>query len=389
MAAPEPVDVEHRHSRGVSARRRIADALSSGGLRAVRMWWREPTDYRWLLSTVRNQGALGLLKFLIGTSSLGLSFVALMLLLSSEGPHSAAGRAIIGLFVVVAPLAALRWYLLPWPTASVSLALIAVADIAITSCSLLVSGRVALISETILILTGGYLALFHSAKALAVHAGWSLFSVLLVTGRMMIYSDSDRDVPLAMATTLIMVLAVVFVLPTLQFFYWVLRTNALSDPLTTLLNRRGLDYHLPKVFAPGAPICAMVIDLDRFKEVNDTFGHQEGDRVLARIAARLRDTADPVATIARTGGEEFTIVGPLDAGAARAMAERLRRAVENSSDGAAVTASIGVAVVDHGAATDDGVSPERLLSFADTAMYRAKQRGGNAIVVRELRAPLT
>ncbi|MCC3317437.1 GGDEF domain-containing protein [Nocardia africana] len=387
MAAPEPAGAQHRRGRGLFARARVADALSYGGLAAVRMWWREPADYRWLLSTLRNQAALGLLKFSIGTSALGLSFVVLMLLLSSEGPQNAAGRAVIGLFAVLALLVGLRWYLLPWPSASASLAFIALADLGITINGLLVSSRVAMINNTALILTGGYLALFHSAKALAAHAGWSLFSVLLVTVRLGT-SDSDRDVPLAIATTLIMVLAVVLVLPTLQFFYWVLRTNAMSDPLTTLLNRRGLDYHLPRLFAPGAPICAMIIDLDRFKEVNDTFGHQEGDRVLARTAARLRDTTDPAATIARTGGEEFTIVGRLDAGAARALAERLRRAIESSGNGALVTASIGVAVFDDSDEADDRLSPELLLGFADTAMYRAKQRGGNAIVVRELREPL-
>ncbi|PSR61438.1 GGDEF domain-containing protein [Nocardia sp. MDA0666] len=389
MAAPEPSGDEHRRSRGLFARARVADALSYGGLVAVRMWWREPADYRWLLSTLRNQAALGLLKFSIGTSGLGLSFVALMLLLSSEGPQNAAGRAVIGLFAVLALVVGVRWYLLPWPRAWASLALIALADLGITINGLLVSSRVAMINNTALILTGGYLALFHSAKALAVHAGWSLFSVLLVTVRMGTPSSSDRDIPLAIATTLIMVLAVVLVLPTLQFFYWVLRTNALSDPLTTLLNRRGLDYHLPGLFAAGSPICAMIIDLDRFKDVNDTFGHQEGDRVLARIAARLRDTTDPAATIARTGGEEFTIVGRLDAGAARALAERLRRAIESSGDGALVTASIGVAVLGESEVTDDRLSPELLLRFADTAMYRAKERGGNGIVVRELREPLT
>ncbi|MTE16202.1 GGDEF domain-containing protein [Nocardia aurantiaca] len=361
----------------------------NAGRLALRMWWRQPVDYRWVLTTLRNHSALGLLKNLIGTSGLGLGAIAVMVMLSSEGPQSAAGRAVIGFFAVVGVATGLRWYLLPWPTAWASLALIAVADLAITTTGLLVSSRVALVNATALILTGAYLTLFHGAKALAAHAAWSLLSVVLVTTRMQANADSNSDASLAVATVLIMVLAVVFVLPMLQFYYWVLRTDALSDPLTTLSNRRGLDYNLPRLFEAGTPICAMIVDLDRFKVVNDTFGHQEGDRVLARTAARLRDTANPAATVARTGGEEFTIVDHLDVVSARALAERIRRAVEESSEVAvAVTASIGVAVFDHGAEANGRPAAEQLLGCADTAMYRAKERGGNTVVVHEIGAPL-
>ncbi|MGV9668823.1 GGDEF domain-containing protein [Nocardia niigatensis] len=359
------------------------------GWLALRRWWREPVDYRWVLTTLRNHSALDLLKNMIGTCGLGLGVIAVMVMSSPEGPQSTFGRTVIGLFGILGVLTGLRWYLLPWPSASASLALIAVADVAITTTGLLVSSRVALVNATALILTGAYLTLFHGAKALAAHAGWSLLSVLLVTIRMQTHAETDGDIPLAVATTLIMVLAVVFVLPMLQFFYWVLRTDALSDPLTALSNRRGLDYDLPRFFEAGTPICALIIDLDQFKVVNDTFGHQEGDRVLARTAARLRDTADPGAAVARTGGEEFTIVDHLDAMSARTLAERIRRAVEDSSEVAVgVTASIGVAVFERGEIADDRSAPEELLGCADTAMYLAKERGGNTVVVHELRDPL-
>ena len=354
---------------------------------AVRMWWRETADYHWLLSTLRSHSALNPLKFLIGTCGLGLSAVAIMLMLSSEGPQTATGRTAIGIIAAISALMAFRWYAFPWPSAAVSLGSMAIADIAITTVCLLVPGPVAMINITTLILTGGYITIFHSAKALAAHAGWSLLSVLIVTIRM-VAAEPKGDVPLAIAATLIMVLAVVFVLPTLLFFFWVLRTDASSDPLTALLNRRGLQFHLPRFFESGAPICAMIIDIDRFKVVNDTFGHQEGDRVLARTAARLRATADPDAVIARTGGEEFTLVDHLDAAAARALAERLRHAVEGTSDTAvAITASVGVSVFEHTSAADGPPSPERLLDCADTAMYRAKEQGGNAVFVAELPEP--
>ncbi|WP_067902566.1 GGDEF domain-containing protein [Nocardia vaccinii] len=361
----------------------------SVGWLAVRKWWREPADYRWLLATLRRHSVFGVMQLVMGTTGLGLSVVAVMLLLSSEGPQDVTGRLTIEIVAVLSVLLTLRWYVLPWPTASVSLAQIAVSDIAITAICQAVNPRVGMIYVTTLILTGGYLTLFHSAKALAAHAGWSLLSVLTVTMRMVLDTERDSDIPLAVALTLIMTLAVVFVLPTLHFFYWVLRTDALSDPLTNLWNRRGLDYYLPALFEAAGPICAMVIDLDRFKVVNDNFGHQEGDRVLVRAAARLRDTAGPAATVARTGGEEFTLVDHLDAVSARSLAERLRRAIAGSNGAtAAITASIGVAVFDPGTVADGRPAPEQLLDYADTAMYRAKERGGNTIFVRELREPL-
>ncbi len=357
--------------------------MNSGRL-AVRAWWREPVSYSWVVATLRDHAALGFVKTLIGTSGLGLGIVGVLLVLSPEGPQSTAGRTVVGTCALVGVLAGLRWILLPWPSAWASLTLIAVADIAITTNGLQVSSRLGIVNATALILTGGYLAVFHSAKALAVHAGWSLFSVVLLTQRMIAGAGPGNDLPLAAATTLMMVLGVVFVLPTLHFVYWVLRTDALSDPLTTLLNRRGLDYHLAGLFDAALPVCAMIVDLDRFKVVNDTFGHQEGDRVLVRTAARLRDIAEPAATIARTGGEEFTVVDHLDVVSARALAERLRRAVEDSGEGpVAVTASVGVAVFADGSVAGGRPTLEQLLGCADNAMYRAKESGGNTVVVEE------
>lgn len=362
----------------------------SVGATRLRAWWREPVDYRWLLSTLRRHSALGLVKLLVGTGGLGLCAIAILISLSPEGPRDAAGRMVLGAVAAAAAMIALRWCALPWPSAAMSLVTLAGADIGITVACLLVSNRVAMIGATLLIFTGGYLTFFHSAKVLAVHAGWSLLSVLAVTARMLTHGGPESDALLAMAIGLIMLLAIVVVLPSLQFFYWVLRTDALSDPLTALLNRRGLEYHLPRLFECGkaVPICAITVDLDRFKLVNDTFGHQAGDEVLARTAQRLRAAADSEATVARTGGEEFTIVDHLDADSARVTAERLRSAVEESTDVLIpVTASIGVAVFDDRSVADGCPHPssERLLHCADTAMYQAKQQGGNTVVVQELR----
>lgn len=123
----------------------------------------------------------------------------------------------------------------------------------------------------------------------------------------------------------------------------------------------------------------MTVDLDRFKAVNDTYGHPAGDQVLVKIAACLRTAVTTRTIVARSGGEEFVVVAHLSSAAAMAEADRLCRAIETASRSCTpVTASIGVAVVE-----GDSIDrcPERLLHNSDAAMYRAKQLGGNMVVL--------
>ena len=188
------------------------------------------------------------------------------------------------------------------------------------------------------------------------------------------------SVRLRFSRGVITIAAIVVVLPALQFCYWVLRIDVLSDPLTMLLNRRGLDYYVHRS-RYQRQLCVITLDLDHFKAVNDTFGHTIGDEVLVSTAARLRAAADPDAVVARTGGEEFAVVDQLDRAAAMILAERLRLAVaETPGISVTVTASVGVAVCDGG--TDAG-RPRLLLRCADNAMYQAKRLGGNTVVLAE------
>ncbi len=150
------------------------------------------------------------------------------------------------------------------------------------------------------------------------------------------------------------------------------------DALTELANRVRLNERLEQALAhaDGSMIAVHHLDLDRFKAVNDTFGHHTGDRLLKIVAARLRDLVRDSDTIARMGGDEFVIVQAPITGRnqATSLAQRVISAVSEPFviDGhqAAVGASIGVAV-----SPDDGAAPERLLRNADLALYRAKEDG--------------
>jgi len=150
------------------------------------------------------------------------------------------------------------------------------------------------------------------------------------------------------------------------------------DALTELANRIRLNERLEQALAHASRSMIAVhhLDLDRFKAVNDTFGHHTGDKLLKIVAARLRELIRDSDTIARMGGDEFVIVQAPITGRdqATSLAERVISAVSEPFviDGhqAAVGSSIGVAV-----SPDDGAAPDKLLRNADLALYRAKEDG--------------
>ncbi len=160
---------------------------------------------------------------------------------------------------------------------------------------------------------------------------------------------------------------------------------AKTDELTGLANRRHflevLDKELDRAARYERPLALVLMDLDRFKEVNDSFGHVAGDEVLKSAARVLLDVSRDVDLAARLGGEELVLLLPeTEAVGARAVADRIRMRIESlhhrSPAGIPfqVTASLGVAAVRAGA-----IAPETLLQRADEAMYRAKQGGRNRV----------
>ncbi|TKJ19021.1 hypothetical protein A6V29_10670 [Blastococcus sp. CCUG 61487] len=154
-----------------------------------------------------------------------------------------------------------------------------------------------------------------------------------------------------------------------------LATEAHHDPLTGLPNRRRFTEALEAaVYGPGEPACAvLMIDLDRFKEVNDSFGHSVGDDLLCLVGPRLQAALEPGDLLARMGGDEFAVLLPdADEQRARDVATRLgavlRDAFELDGMPLHVDASIGVALC-----PDHGRDRSLLLARADTAMYGAKR----------------
>ncbi len=160
---------------------------------------------------------------------------------------------------------------------------------------------------------------------------------------------------------------------------------AATDPLTGLYNRRHMVSHLRGLLdaSPTAHIGVLMIDVDRFKNINDALGHAAGDRALQTIAATLRANTRAFDSAARVGGEEFVVLMPgTMAAEAAAAAERLRAAVSGlrvegaGNQSRTLTVSVGVASTE-----DSGQDAEALLNAADAALYEAKRSGRNQIRV--------
>jgi diguanylate cyclase (GGDEF)-like protein len=176
---------------------------------------------------------------------------------------------------------------------------------------------------------------------------------------------------------------------------------SLTDSLTGLWNRRAFDEALnrewKRTLREGSQISLLLLDIDRFKEFNDRYGHQVGDDCLRAVAACLKEAVRDTDIIARYGGEEIVVILPsTDTAGAVEVAEKMRRAIEalrltreaRPEGGDRVTVSVGVATAL--ARLGGTISlPESLLLTADTAMYKAKNGGRNRVAAALVFAPRT
>lgn len=168
------------------------------------------------------------------------------------------------------------------------------------------------------------------------------------------------------------------------------RQEALIDPLTGVYNRRGFEIQAQSLLGDKAAIsngaCLMMLDIDRFKMINDNYGHLFGDKVICTLANTLKATVKGQDSVCRMGGEEFAILLPLTplAGAAQ-LAEHIRKSIEHGKIKSplsdvqvdTITVSIGVAAYQH------GNNIMQWLDLADKALYQSKQGGRNRVTVHE------
>ena len=213
------------------------------------------------------------------------------------------------------------------------------------------------------------------AQALGIHA--------YVPGRIEQHRKDAAFVRVAeaglLALAALMLLTLVLARPLLRAFRWTEEqaSEARIDSLTGLANRRAVEEILAAEISRAQrfkhQLAVVLLDLDRFKDINDNFGHAAGDVMLRAVSRLLTSLARQGDTVARWGGEEFVVVLPeTDLVGARRFVERLRRTIEAHAVGDMHTsASCGVATM----LPEDSV--EELLSAADRALYQAKSNGRN------------
>ncbi len=162
------------------------------------------------------------------------------------------------------------------------------------------------------------------------------------------------------------------------------KKEAQHDALTGLLNRRSFDEDLSKLDSAGIPYALLILDIDNFKQINDTYGHLVGDEVLKEVGEILRTYVRKNTKAYRYGGEEFVVVLPGgDGKAANIVGERLREVVETKGLKLPNTTQILLFTASFGATTKkESESYKDVLQRADEALYEAKKSGKNRVVLK-------
>lgn len=275
--------------------------------------------------------------------------------------------------------AALTWFWLTrWPTRLQSRAAVFSGTLFIIVWAIVAPDvTVAAMVGSAAMLTSCYIAYFHGPKLLVANILASVGVAAMVAVRML--EQHSFGVAASVFWLMFMLNSVVPVAVrgmSLAMSTYAIRSN--QDPLTGLLNRRGFDealhHHLGGDRAARQRLSILMVDLDEFKLLNDTYGHEAGDRVLAAVASLLLRHCPVDAVLSRSGGEEFVIAifGQHDAAA---LATKLCSEIAGLP--LASSASIGVSSAPVDSQGNAGATVRDLIAAADAAMYAAKRDGGN------------
>jgi diguanylate cyclase (GGDEF)-like protein len=207
---------------------------------------------------------------------------------------------------------------------------------------------------------------------------------LLVLATYMVYHYIGMQVTIRFVATLVLCIGVVnIILNIIGELQGQLMSQAITDPLTGVYNRRHLESSLAKAIArhgrSAAPASLLLLDVDCFKQINDQYGHDTGDRVLQGIVALINRRTRVLDQLFRVGGDEFALLLPdTRESDAVTLAEHLRRSVAETPlvDGQPPSVSIGVSEL------RPGESMDGWMRNADQALYRAKKTGRNQVVSR-------
>jgi diguanylate cyclase (GGDEF)-like protein len=352
-------------------------------------------EYARNLDVAAAASLLGPMRRGIAVSCWAYAVGVVLLMLSPAGPASTAATVFMGAAGAVSAVLGCLWWRRGWPSAHFSVAFLIYSELCHTGVLLATtSPMLALIATLWFALVGEHITLAHGRRAVAAHALWALANIAFFATQAT--RRSNASVPLIVYAAFALVGLIVAIPVLRQLGADALRDDsrraaalAERDSLTSLLNHRGMYAALPALLLDGRvtdeQLAVVVIDLDRFKSINDRYGHHRGDQVLRLVAARLSGCVRRGAVVARTGGEEFIVIDTVAPDGAAALAHRLLRAIHRQHDDVPVTASLGVSSVPLREVAVERLTQDvqELITLSDSTMYRAKRDGGNQVRVSE------
>lgn len=329
------------------------------------------------------------LRLGIALQTIAFGVIGILSTFSAAGPQGAVGTAIVyavcATTVPAAVVISRSRFIGEWwtRTSRVNNGFIVYAEVGVTTVLLtFADSSVAIVGAGLLALVGACAAHFSNPVILRFHVVWSTATVLGLAVRALVDGVDDPVALVVQAVVVILVMnGAVFLLS--AFSAAILASSrlhfsdAVTDPLTGLLNRRGIESHAATgTGVEHAAPFLVLIDIDDFKQVNDTHGHAAGDDVLRLVAIRLTVAAGAGAVVSRFGGEEFVVLAEQASPDLFGYAERLRTSLTHERDTVVITASAG-ACAPCADRSDPGSAFAAALAAADEAMYRAKSLGRN------------
>lgn len=379
--------VGKRQGQGASHRRPPTDTVRT----ALQEWYEQPFDYEWIITHRSTRGLHRSIQNVFGAATLLFAAASILMLFSSRGPQGMLAQAWVGLVLMLQLAVALRWFFGPLPTRRDFIAFAIFGDVGLASVLVLYEPFGGLIGSGLFVVTGALCTYFLSQRWLLAHLAWCAVIISITTVRACLWSVEDN--PTAIAGGLV-AFAINSAIPLLAHIAWTAigrdARRSLLDPLTGLLNRRGVEdaasVLMSSSHALGHSLVIVVVDIDRFKAVNDYFGHDAGDDVIVTVSQRLRELFQSDGVVARTGGEEFLIVfsGPIEH--AHDLIYAIGRSLYRPSDPIPITVSVGAAIVSSPSDRWSG-GPSLITKAtraADSMMYRAKYDGGNRTATTQL-----
>ncbi|WP_234880382.1 GGDEF domain-containing protein [Mycolicibacterium litorale] len=349
---------------------------------SMRRWWQLPDHFDWLTGYLLTRGMMVPARTLLAAMVGSLALVPILLVFSNFGPQSTVG-VVVSWFAGVAGWVTMVPYVRRWPTRNQSLTVSFVATACVAAVCLAQSDPlISLVACIGFVTPAAYVAFLHTARYTTII--FCVAVVMTAVGAARLATSGQLVGAIALFWFVVVLNAVIpFGVQTIVHALGADVVRSEWDPLTGLLTRRAFYQRLSGLVAESGSadrnLLVAVIDLDRFKNLNDTQGHAAGDRALIAVGRALSRNSDEDALVGRTGGEEFVVATISPSANPAHLAMRLRAGIEKAA--APLTASVGTASVPLLRLRVTGLRAgiDEAITTADAAMYAAKRAGGNQV----------